>query len=706
MPIWSAEIKELESLYTLIKGRFPELEQELRYLIKTDDKNVILLYSRRCLEVIITELCENELNRERGTEPLKGIIDKLNKEKKVPSNIITSMDHLNSLSAYGAHPKDFDPEQVKPVLNNLGIIIKWYLKYKGKDIKAQIEEETQIREELSEKVTKQGRIELQDKPIKLSKRKLLYGVLITAILIIVALFAYPKIFKQNTLEKLRSSGERISVAVMPFQNITNDTVWNVWQDGIQDILITYLSNSPEELKVKQPEAISNLIQSKKLVNYASLTPSIASKISQKLEANIFVYGSIIKAGSTLRLNAQLIDSDTEEAIKSFEVEGPAREESIFQITDSLKQMVRNFLMLSVLEKDVPAMYKFSDITDSPNAFRYFIYGNKSLYKRDYPTAIDWYLKSLAADSTFYYAASYLSVAYASQGSFDQGKKLILDIFEKRDQMPLSIKTIVAWTYAMYFETPHEQIKYLNQYLEIDDQNAFKYWLLGNAYADLNQFDKAIPAYEKSLELYKQWEIRPSWFYNYYRLGIVYHTTGQFRKEKKLYKKAEHDFPGDNLLVYRQAILALSKGRTKQAEKYIEKYVSVHKERSATDAEIAIDLAGIYEKAGILDRAEEYYRKALSLEPDDPDRLNYLAWFLIDYDRNIDEGIDLVNRALELSPNEYYMLDTKGWGLYKQGKYQEALEMLQKSWDLYPIYDNEAYLHLEAAKKAVAEQKND
>src|SRR5512136_1748972 len=131
MAIWSAEIKELAKLCESLKGQLPELEKELGQLIQFDDPNVILLYSRRCLEVIITDLCECELKRERGTEPLKGIIDKLNKEKKIPSNIITSMDHLNSLSAYGAHPKDFDPEQVKPVLVNLDIIIKWYLKYKN-----------------------------------------------------------------------------------------------------------------------------------------------------------------------------------------------------------------------------------------------------------------------------------------------------------------------------------------------------------------------------------------------------------------------------------------------------------------------------------------------------------------------------------------------------------------------------------------------
>jgi len=140
MVIWSAEIKELERLSASFKGQFPELEKELGRLIKADDENMILLYSRRCLEVIITDLCECELKRPRKTEPLKGIIDKLNKEEKVPTHIISSMHGLNDLSTYGAHPKDFDPVQVRPVLINLSIILNWYLKNKNLqvDIKADV----------------------------------------------------------------------------------------------------------------------------------------------------------------------------------------------------------------------------------------------------------------------------------------------------------------------------------------------------------------------------------------------------------------------------------------------------------------------------------------------------------------------------------------------------------------------------------------
>src|SRR4030043_1750241 len=143
MTLWSAEIKEIERLYDSIKGKSPELEKELERLINASDENMLLVYARRCLEVIITDLCESELKRPRKTEPLKGIIDKLQREEKVPSHIIVSMQYLNSISSFGAHPKEFDPEQVRPVLINLITIIKWYVKYKDTQTigKAKVEEE-------------------------------------------------------------------------------------------------------------------------------------------------------------------------------------------------------------------------------------------------------------------------------------------------------------------------------------------------------------------------------------------------------------------------------------------------------------------------------------------------------------------------------------------------------------------------------------
>jgi len=141
-------------------------------------------------------------------------------------------------------------------------------------------------------------------------------------LVIVAILAYPKIFKIDTLEKLRSSGERISIAVMPFQNMTNDSNKNHWQDMIQEELITYLSNYRDELIIRDRETINDNIQSRGITNYASITPSIARTISQKLDANIFICGSIIQEGTVTRVNAQLFDSKTKEILKPFQIEKP------------------------------------------------------------------------------------------------------------------------------------------------------------------------------------------------------------------------------------------------------------------------------------------------------------------------------------------------------------------------------------------------
>jgi tetratricopeptide (TPR) repeat protein len=710
MAIWSGEIKEVEKLHDSIKGQFPDLDNELEQLIKTDDANVVMLYSRRCLEVIITDLCENELKRPRKTEPLKGIIDKLNKEERVPSHIITSMDHLNSLANYGTHPKDFDPEQIKPVLNNLSTVLKWYLKYKenltiGK-IKAE-EETTHIREPL-EKTKKEDGWEDQVKPAKFPRQKLLSGIFITAILIIViALYAYPKLFKRNPLDDLRSSGERITVAVLPFQNMTNDTTLNVWQNGIQENLITYLSNFIDELGVRQPESVNTLIKSKGLTNYASITPSVGRLISQKLDADVFICGSIQHEGAILRVNAKLIDSETKEILKSFEIDGTYKEETIFYITDSIRKKVTDFLIISRLVKKVPGDIRSFATTNSPEAYRYFIYGNNSFLSDDYSSAVKWYLQAVKSDSNFVFAAYMLATAYGHQDLIYQAKQWSRWIYNRKDRVPLPQKLLISSLYATFFETPVEDIGYLKQLIEIDNQQPIFHSLLGGAYYRLFQYDKAVPEFEKVLEIYKKWRTKPMMISYYYDLGMAYHMVGDYEKEKLTYKKAVRDFPNEPLLNWRRAVNSLSAGDTVSANRFISKYITFRKEKNATEVTLAYIKAQIYFDADILDMAEKYYRQSLSFEPENVGRLGTLAFFLIDKDRNISEGLALIEKALKTVPGSYWLLDTKGWGLYKEGKYEEALEILKKSWDIrrqIEGYDHGAFLHLEAAKKAVANQK--
>jgi tetratricopeptide (TPR) repeat protein len=553
---------------------------------------------------------------------------------------------------------------------------------------------------------------------KPGQRKLISVVAFIALLIFLAILVYPGIFKRGTLEKLRSSGERISIAVMPFQNLTNDTIWDVWQDGIQTNLISSLTNFSEELKVRQTESISSMLQSKGLTSYASITPSVARTISQKLDADVFVYGSINQSGLTIRLNAQLVDSKTEDAIKSFQINGTA--ENILPLIDSLSLKVKDFLLISKLKNESSGDYKDVSTTNSPEAFRYFIYARNESIKYNYLAARNWLYQAIAIDSNFLDAIIMLSNSYGNEveyelvtkspvdGSlYDQAKKWCMKAYEKRNQIPLKDRFRTNYIYASFFETPNEAMIYLKQLLDLDDQNPRVHHSLGNSYFDLYQYDKAIPEYEKALEIYKKWGLKPYWIFDYTYLGEAYCKTGQLQKVKKLYEKAEKDFPDDPYLLFNQAVLSLTIGDTIAANGYIEKGITYLKSVSISEANISAVIASGYAEAGLLDKADMYYRKALLLEPENPVRLNDLAYLLIDKDHDVNRGMELVEKALELKPQYYPYLQTLGWGLYKQRKYKESLEILQKSWDLriqHAIYDHEAFLHLEAAKKAVAGQK--
>ncbi len=597
--------------------------------------------------------------------------------------------------------KTYYGDQINKVANAIKEIIQGI-----KSESATVEKERTIPKEPLENFSKEDEIRRKENPIKSRRLKLLSGGLIIIIFIIATIIVLPKLLKHDTLDDLRSSGERISIAVMPFQNMTNDTTWNIWQGGIQELLITALANN-EELTIRQTESINTLIQGRGFTNNSSITPFVASKISQKLNANVFVYGNIIQSKAKIRVSTQLIDSKTEDVFKTFQIDGNSENE-ILLIIDSLSILIKNYLIINVMEKELSREFHKPSYISSPKAYRYFVNGNHSFYKLDYPTATEWLLKAIEIDSNFFEAINLITFSYSNQGLYEESKKWSLRLYEKRNQMTQDDKISTSILYARNYETPYDMIKYYRLMLTKDTETPLPYYNIGNTYNELYLYDKAIPEFEKELKIYKKWDLKPRWINSYTALGLAYHKMGMYKEEKKLYKKAEKDFPDAPTLIYRQAILSLSEGATITANRYIEKFKSISKESSVPHANIQTRLGEIYSEAKVFDKAEEYYRQALSFEPGNPVRINTLAYFLIDKDRNKNEGMELVESALKLQPDNYGYLHTKGWGLFKQGKYQEAFDLLDKSWKKRKekaIYDHEAFLHLEAAKKAVAGQKN-
>ena len=91
----------------------------------------------------------------------------------------------------------------------------------------------------------------------------------------------------------------------------------------------------------------------------------------------------------------------------------------------------------------------------------------------------------------------------------------------------------------------------------------------------------------------------------------------------------------------------------------------------------------FERTKQWDKAEADFRKALQLEPDQPMVLNYLGYSMVDKKINLPEAIGMVRKAVELKPNDGYIVDSLGWAHFRLGEYEEAVKQLERAVELKP-----------------------
>jgi Flp pilus assembly protein TadD len=72
------------------------------------------------------------------------------------------------------------------------------------------------------------------------------------------------------------------------------------------------------------------------------------------------------------------------------------------------------------------------------------------------------------------------------------------------------------------------------------------------------------------------------------------------------------------------------------------------------------------------------KTVISLEPDNAEALNYLGYTYADRGFNLEEAEKLIRRAVEIKPDDGYILDSLGWVFFHQGLYAEAVKILERA----------------------------
>jgi len=91
-----------------------------------------------------------------------------------------------------------------------------------------------------------------------------------------------------------------------------------------------------------------------------------------------------------------------------------------------------------------------------------------------------------------------------------------------------------------------------------------------------------------------------------------------------------------------------------------------------------------ERGGDFAAAEADFRRALDLNPDQPQVLNYLGYSLVDRGEKLPEALGMIERAVAAQPDQGYILDSLAWALFRLGRSAEALAPMEQASLLEPV----------------------
>jgi tetratricopeptide (TPR) repeat protein len=95
-------------------------------------------------------------------------------------------------------------------------------------------------------------------------------------------------------------------------------------------------------------------------------------------------------------------------------------------------------------------------------------------------------------------------------------------------------------------------------------------------------------------------------------------------------------------------------------------------------ELLYEAALAADKIGKADISERYLRELIKIAPDNAHAYNALGYSLADRNERLDEAQELIDKALQLAPDDPFILDSKGWVLFRKGDTDGALDVLKKA----------------------------
>jgi len=243
-----------------------------------------------------------------------------------------------------------------------------------------------------------------------------------------------------------------------------------------------------------------------------------------------------------------------------------------------------------------------------------------------------------------------------------------------DAMLPQVQDELARCYRLAGRTA-EAITSLKQVIKENPLRYESYELLGGIYEDEGDLANALADYRQLLLM------NPALPMNYLRVADMYLKLKNTAKAIEVLKEARAKFPELPQVTFSLAI-ALTQG--KQYQEALTAFSECLHDAKVGQPDMlnsAFYLAygAAADEAGNLEQAEVMLKRSIEVDPDNSAQAcNHLGYMWIDRGIRLEEAGKLIQRALDLEPNDGAFLDSMGWFYFKTGDFNKALELLNKA----------------------------
>ena len=331
--------------------------------------------------------------------------------------------------------------------------------------------------------------------------------------------------------------EKKSIAVLPFENLTGDSTYNIYQRSLPNLLITKLEQS-QYLQVTTWERMADLLKQlgKREIEIVNIDRNTGFDICDLEGVTIVVTGSLSKMGDVFVIDAKVLDVNSKKILKGTMSDGKG-ESSIFDQINKLSKDISRVVGLSEqkIEKNDRPIQEVT--TSSIEAYNYYQRACADFEKFKVDDARRFFEKAIQLDSTFAMAHLKLSIVYGDNlglraMGWEYRDKAIALSNRISDKEWLLIK-------AQATKDLEEKYKILKQLLERYPKEKEVYVLM------LEYYNRTGISHRGRIEFIKKiMELDPEWVNGYNGLAYSYAWMGNYDKAIENARKYANISPGD------------------------------------------------------------------------------------------------------------------------------------------------------------------